>query len=153
DDVPRYQRVFGPPSLDPRFNRLHALAYDRAHDVNRANPHWQAFEKEIADHPEMFPEGQAARARALIWQHMGKNAATIPTKKKIAKLPKPPRAHPARPEQPDPPANECFEKAIAVAPNQLEPYEELFKYYRGEEQFAKAAKAATQLLERFPDHG
>jgi tetratricopeptide (TPR) repeat protein len=152
EDVPRYHRVFGAPAIDPHFNRLNGLAYDRAHDAVRAHSHWQAYEKELADHPELFPPGQALAARALIWLHMGHNAAIIPSKKKMAKLPKILRDHPDRPQQPEPPPDQCFEKAIELAPEQREPYEELFKYYSSEENYAKAAKAAKRLLERFPEH-
>jgi tetratricopeptide (TPR) repeat protein len=152
EDVARYQRVFGAPPHDPHFNRLHALAYDRARDVNRAHPYWQAYEKELADHPEIFPAGQAVPARALIWLHMGQNAATVPTKKKLAKLPKFLRDHPDRPKAVEPAADVCFEKAIELMPEQAEPYEELFEYFLVEEQFAKATRAAKRLLGRFPDH-
>ncbi len=152
DDIARYQRVFGAPSIDPHFHRLYALSYDHGHDVSRSHPQWLAYEKELADHPELFPAGQAVPARALLWLHMGENAATIPSKKKMAKLPKFLRDHPDRPPHLNPPADKCFEKAIQLAPEQREPYEELFNYYTGEEDFGKAAKVATRLLERFPDH-
>ena len=152
EDVARYQRVFGAPPNDPHFNRLHALAYDRARDVNRSHPYWQAYEKELADHPELFPAGQAVPARALIWLHMGQNAASIPSKKKLAKLPKFLRDHPDRPKQLEPTADVCFEKAIELMPEQPEPYEELFQYHVAEEHSAKATRAAKRLLDRFPDH-
>ena len=117
DDIARYQRVFGAPAIDPHFHRLYALSYDRGHDVNGAHPHWLAYEKELADHPELFPAGQAAPARALIWLHMGENAATIPSKKKMAKLPKFLRDHPDRPPHLNPSADKCFEKAIQLVPS------------------------------------
>src|SRR5262249_20443715 len=38
------------------------------------------------------------------------------------------------------------------APDQLEPYEALFHYYRDEDEGDKAARAARRLLEKFPNH-
>ena len=37
EDVPRYQRVFGPPQDDPHFNRLRAMAYEREHGLIEAH--------------------------------------------------------------------------------------------------------------------
>jgi tetratricopeptide (TPR) repeat protein len=152
DDIARYHRVFGAPALDPYFNRLRALAYDRARDPARAHPHWLAYEKDVADRPQLFPDAQAERARALIWLHLGKNAAAVPSKKKLAKLPRFLRDRGDLPGPLDPPPERCFERAIELAPDQLEPFEELFKFHVGEANYAKAARAAKRLLERFPDH-
>jgi tetratricopeptide (TPR) repeat protein len=152
DDVRRYSRVFGAPALDPHFHRLNALAYDRVRDPVAAHPHWLAYEKDVAGHPEMFPDGQAGRARAEIWLHMGRNAAAVPSKKKLAKLPRYLRGNPNLPKPLDPPPDRCFEKAIELAPDQIEPYAELFEYQVEESNLPKAAKAAKRLLDRFPDH-
>ena len=83
---------------------------------------------------------------------MGQNAALIPSKKKMAKLPKFLRDHPDRPQSLDPSPDECFEQAIALVPDQVEPYEELFKYQVSEDNSSKAVKTAKRLLERFPEH-
>jgi tetratricopeptide (TPR) repeat protein len=152
DDIARFHRVFGAQPLDPHFHRLRALAYDRARDAAHAHSHWLAYEKDLADHPELFPDGQAQRARALLWLHLGRNAAGVPSKKKLAKLPRHLRDHPGLPGALDPPPEKCFEKAAELAPDQLEPYEELFKFHVGETNYGKASRAAKRLLERFPDH-
>jgi tetratricopeptide (TPR) repeat protein len=152
DDVPRYQRVFGRPAGDPRFDRLQALVYDRFGDLQGAHKHWQKYEKEIAADPATWPAGQAARARALVWVHMGHNAAMIPSKSRQARLPPfirdvPGAARPLRPS-----AEECFRRAAELAPDLPEPYVALFDYYCKEGDDDKAAAAARNLLERFPDH-
>lgn len=152
DDVQRYRRVFGCPPDDPHFHRLEALAYDRAPNFTDAHANWLAYEKDIADHPEAWPGEQAARARALVWLHLGRNAAMIPGPKKMAKLPRYLRDDPDRPRPLKPSAEECFEKAIELAPDQIEPYEALFRHYRDEGEDNKAVKAARRLLEKFPEH-
>jgi tetratricopeptide (TPR) repeat protein len=152
DDVQRYRRVFGSPADDPHFHRLEALAYDRAPNFTDAHKNWLAYEKDIADHPEAWPGEQAARARALVWLHLGRNAAMIPGPRKMAKLPRYLREDPDRPRPLKPSAEECFEKAVALAPDQIEPYEALFRHYRDEGEDNKAVKAARRLLEKFPDH-
>jgi tetratricopeptide (TPR) repeat protein len=152
DDVQRFRRVFGAPPDDPHFYRLEGLAHDRAPNFTEAHKNWQAYEKEIAAHPEIWPGEQAARARALVWLHLGQNAAQIPGAKKMAKLPRFLRDAPDRPRPLKPSAAECYEKAIELAPDQIEPYEALFRHYRDEDEGDKAVKVARRLLEKFPDH-
>jgi tetratricopeptide (TPR) repeat protein len=151
DDVARYQRVFGRPALDPKFDRLQALAYDRGGDLANAHEHWQKYEREIAADPSHWPDGQAGRARALVWMHMGRSAAKLPGPGKMARLPRYLREEfdlqPLRPS-----AEQCFQRAAELAPDSLEPFKALFEYHRDQGHEGKAATAARQLLKRFPDH-
>jgi tetratricopeptide (TPR) repeat protein len=61
------------------------------------------------------------------------------------------RDHPDRPRPLKPSAEECFKKSLALAPDQVETHEELFRYYRQHDQDDKAVRAANDLLARFPD--
>ena len=151
EDVPRYQRVFGPPQDDPHFNRLRAMAYEREHGLTEAHHDWQAYEKWIASNPAAWPGEQANRARALIWLHMGRNAASMPDTDKLADLPPFLRDHPDRPRPLSPSAEKCFEKSLELAPDQREHYQALFSYYEEQDKPAKAEKTARRLLERIPD--
>jgi tetratricopeptide (TPR) repeat protein len=151
EDVPRYQRVFGDPADDPGMHRLQALGWERSGYLDEAHKEWQKFEKAVADHPQAWPGEQAARVRALVWQHMGKNAASIPGADKDKDLPPFLRNHPDRPKPLKPSAEDCFRKSLALAPDQAETYEELFRHYRSSGQDAKAIKVGDDLLARFPD--
>ncbi len=51
-----------------------------------------------------------------------------------------------------PNAEQCFNRAIALAPDLLESYEALSAHYQLEQRPDEAEKAARKLLERFPDH-
>jgi tetratricopeptide (TPR) repeat protein len=152
DDVPRYQRVFGRPAADPRFDRLQALAYERAADFVRAHKHWQKFEQEIAADPARWPDGQATRARALVWLHMGRNAALVPGPEKQDRLPWFVREMAGTPRPLKPSAEECFRQATELAPDLLEPYEALLDHYRDAGKDRKAEQAAKRLLKQFPEH-
>jgi tetratricopeptide (TPR) repeat protein len=151
DDVARYQRVFGKPTLDPRFSRLRGLAYDRGGELHGAHEHWQKYEQDVAADPSHWPDGQAARARALVWMHMGRNAAKIPGAAKMARMPRHLRDLPGA-RQLRPSAEQCFQRAAELAPDLLEPYQALFDYHRAEGHDEKAAAAARRLLNHFPDH-
>src|SRR2546422_514595 len=94
----------------------------------------------------------AARARALIWLHIGKNAAAVPSQKNLGKLPSHLRHAMDWPRPLHPTAEQCFDRCIALAPDLLEPYEALFQHHEREERPAQAEKTARKLLERFPDH-
>ncbi|HXG08163.1 MAG TPA: tetratricopeptide repeat protein [Gemmataceae bacterium] len=152
DDVPRYQRIFGAPADDPHFYRLNALAYERAQEAAEAHKYWQKFERDVAANPSVWPGGQADRARALIWCHMGHNAARVPDEEQMKLLPPFLRHHPGRPRPLSPSAEQCFRKSLELAPDQLEPHEALFRHYLAARKEAKAIKAGHDLLARFPDH-
>src|SRR5262249_40945154 len=152
EDIPRYQRVFGPPADDPQFHRLRALAYERFAEMEEAHHSWQQFEKSVADHPAAWPGEAGRRARALVWLHMGHNAASVPDAERERALPPSLRSQPARPRPLKPTAEKCFEHAIGLAPDLLEPYQALFECYQEAKKPAKAQQAARRLLERFPEH-
>jgi tetratricopeptide (TPR) repeat protein len=151
DDVPRYGRVFGTPPDDPTFARLRALAFEGAHEFAEAHKEWQKFEKSVADHPGAWPTGQAERVRALVWSHMGSNAAAQPDFDN-PDLPPFLRNHPDRPRPLKPAAEECFEQSLKLAPDVLETHEKLVDLYREQHKPKKAERAARDLLGRFPDH-
>jgi tetratricopeptide (TPR) repeat protein len=152
DDIPRYQRIFGRPSIDPQFHRLQALGYERGGDFKQSHKYWQKYEIDIAADPNHWPEGQAARARALIWLRMGDNAAELSVERK-----RPGSWHRLF-EFPDgvrslrPTAEQCYQKAVELAPEMLEAHEALFNYYRTEEETSKAHDAGKLLLQQFPEH-
>jgi tetratricopeptide (TPR) repeat protein len=152
DDVRRYQRVFGRPADDPNFHRLNGLAHDRHGNPEAAHREWQGYEKDVAADPARWPAGQAERARALIWLHMGRNAAAIPDDEQAAKLPRFLRDDPDRPRPLKPSAEPCYQRALELAPDLLEAHEALFRLHRAAGRAAKAEKAGRALLERFPDH-
>lgn len=153
DDVLRYQRVFGPPPDDPHFHRLHALGYERAGELDVAHNHWQQYEQEIAAHPERWPGDQANHARALIWHHMGQNAASIPEPRRKQR-----RSFGLFDDDDEPltslkpPAEKCFQKSLELASDLLETHEALVHYHLDGKREARAEKAARQLLEHFPNH-
>ena len=152
DDVLRYKRVFGRPSADPSFFRLEALANERAVNPEDAHKNWLKYEKEIAADAKAWPAGQAGRVRALVWLRMGRNAAAVPDDAEMAKLPAFLRNHPDRPLPLNPSAEQCYRKALELAPDLLEAHEALVVLHRRARRNAKAEKAARQLLEHFPDH-
>jgi tetratricopeptide (TPR) repeat protein len=152
DDMLRYQRVFGKPADDPNFHRLQALGYEKGEDLAEAHLHWQQYEKEIAAHAENWPGDQAAHARALIWQRMGQNAASIPESRRGQRRPFDLFGLDA-PQRPlHPPAEECLQKSLRLAPDLLESHEALIRHHREGKREAKAEKAARDLLKHFPDH-
>jgi tetratricopeptide (TPR) repeat protein len=151
EDVPRYARVFGAPPDDPTFARLRALAYEGVRELEEAHKEWQKFEKSVADHPRAWPPGEADFVRALVWSHMGSNAAAAPDLDD-PNLPPFLRNHPDRPRPLKPAAEQCFEQSLKLAPDVLETHEKLVDHYQAVRKPKKAEQAARRLLERFPDH-
>jgi tetratricopeptide (TPR) repeat protein len=152
EDVPRYRRVFGSPPHDPHFNRLHALAYERGGAIEKAHHYWQKYEQDVAAQPDLWPPGQADRVRALIWLHLGEEAAEVAKTENNESLPPFLRDFPDSPRL-EPPADKCYERALELAPNLLAAHEGLFRFHRDCGNAAKAVKAGRRLLQRFPDHG
>ncbi|HEX5272981.1 MAG TPA: hypothetical protein VFW33_20935 [Gemmataceae bacterium] len=151
EDVTRYARVFGPPPDDPTFARLRALAYEGVHELEEAHEQWQKYEKSVADHPGAWRPGEADRVRALVWSHMGSNAGGVPD---VEDRDLPPflRNHPDRPRPLKPTAEQCFERALKLAPDVLDTHEKLVDLYQTRRKPKKAEQAARRLLDRFPDH-
>ncbi len=153
DDIPHYSRVFGAPADDPKFARLEALALEEIGRMSEAHREWQRFEASVAAHPAAWPAGQADRVRALIWAHMGRNAAHVPDLDRLPKLPAFLRDHPDRPRPLEPSAEKCFQRSVELAPDLIDSYRALVQYYLDHNQTPKAEKAARRLLERFPEDG
>jgi tetratricopeptide (TPR) repeat protein len=151
EDVPRYARVFGAPPDDPTFARLRALAFEGVHELEEAHKEWQKFEKSVAGHPQAWPPGQSDRVRALVWSHMGSNAAAVPDLDDEA-VPPFLRRHPSRPRPLKPGAEQCFEQSLKLAPDVLETHEKLVDLYQAGRKPKKAEQAARRLLSRFADH-
>ena len=153
DDAQRYKRVFGAPTDDPNFHRIEALASERMDEFGLAHRAWQDYEKEIRDAPPtVWPPTLSARARALIWLRMGKNAAMVPSAKSLAMMPRHLRDMTDWPEPLNPTGEQCLDRCIALAPELLDAYEALYQYHEHENRPAQAEKVARKLLERFPDH-
>src|SRR5262249_41897510 len=151
--IPRYKRVFGAPPDDRDFHRLQAMAYQQHGSFTSAHEHWQKYEKEIAAHPEAWPGGQAPLARALVWLQMAKNAALIPTRDQLDRLPGGfSRMFEQLPPPLKPGAEECFAKSLELAPKLLEAHEGHFIFQQMQDKEGKAIAAAEKLLEVFPDH-
>lgn len=150
EDVPRYRRVFGAPADDPQLARLYALICEHAGELEEAHGYWQQFEKSVAGSPA-FPGEQADRVRALVWFHMGQNAARLPEEEDLRALP-PFFREQMRPPRLSPGAEACFQHSLKLAADQLPTYAALFAYHQRREHDSKTEKVGKQLLERFPDH-
>jgi tetratricopeptide (TPR) repeat protein len=152
EDESRYQRVFGTPADDPQLARMKALALEAAREMEDAHREWQSFERSVATNPAAWPGGQAVLVRALVWKHMGMNAAAVPDFDRLPPLPPFLRDQIKRPRQLRPSAEACFRRSLELAPDQLETHEALVHYYLGNNKPKQAEEATRQLLARFPTH-
>jgi tetratricopeptide (TPR) repeat protein len=157
EDLPRYNRIFGPPADDPQFYRLQALVMEQIRRLDVAHGMWGRFEEWIASTPTRWPAPQQARARALVLERMGRLARDWLAddraedgfddffafferggpKKRVRK--------PLKPA-----AEECFRRAGELAPDWSSPALELLREFAGKPD--KAIKAIENLLDRFPDN-
>jgi len=151
-DMERYRRLFGAPADDPELTRLEALALEHCDDLESAHRMWQRYEKTVADNPAVWPGELGQRARALIWCHMGRNAASMPDAKQLKKLPAFMRDGFRHLPKLKPSAEECFQRSLTLAPDQRETHEAAFDFHEKRDEPAKAEAAARSLLEHFPEH-
>jgi tetratricopeptide (TPR) repeat protein len=146
EDLDRYRRVFRAQATPIEMGRLEALAVEERGMFREAHRAWQDVVRALAQEPPDWPTGAAKRAQALVWEHMGHNAAEQGEQ---------PDGFPLYFEKPKPlkpGAVECFERSIKLAPDRLEPYLALFETHCDSDKIDKARKVGEQLLERFPDH-
>ena len=153
DDLARYQRVFGRPLHDPHFNRLRALAYERVGELKEAHEFWKHYEKELAQSPVLLLGEDAGRARALIWRHMGDNAASMTLPEKGPRLPDFLRDSLDQLPPLKPSAEQCYRRAAELAPESVEVVQALFDFCRDEGKEDEAVSAGHRLLAAFPEHG
>jgi tetratricopeptide (TPR) repeat protein len=147
EDVARYLRAFGPPPEDPTLRRLEALALEHRGDMQAAHQAWKDFEAEVAKHAAALPVGHAERIRALVWQHMGENAAAVPEERQSRGFGFDPAPRPLQPS-----AEECYRKSLELAPDRLAAHLALVHYHLGRGKAAKALQAGKRLLQQFPEH-
>jgi tetratricopeptide (TPR) repeat protein len=136
EDVSRFRRLFGPPADDLKLARMEALAAEDRHAWTAAHKLWQQFEQSIADNPA-WPAADRDRARALVWCRLGRNADDV--------------ERGGRRLQPS--GDACYKRAIELAPDLVEPYEQSFLMLRERNRLTAALAAGKRLLKKFPDHG
>jgi tetratricopeptide (TPR) repeat protein len=151
DSIPRHRRLFGSPPDDRNYHRIEATAYEEADELEEAHAHWRRYEAEIAAHTD-WPEEERRLARALVWLRMASNAATVPTREMLRKMPRLLRGLSGIPEPLKPSAEECFRQCLELAPKLLDAHTARFHYFLRNEQFDQAAQAGEKLVEQFPDH-
>ncbi|HLW67272.1 MAG TPA: hypothetical protein VKS79_18300, partial [Gemmataceae bacterium] len=154
-DVAKYQRLFGRPADDPNFHRMRSLVLEQMPDYSGAHVGWQEFLEDLAGDKATWREGEATRARAMVWFRMGLNAEkqdqivastkNLPPISFFREADKPARLRPS--------AADCFRNAAKLAPDWLDPHWQWFDMLRGmENNLDRALKAGSELLKRFPEH-
>jgi tetratricopeptide (TPR) repeat protein len=112
---------------------------------------WQSFIAHVARSPKEWPAPLAAHVQALIWSRMAENA--LPNRRRRGSSGNPFFDLFAEQTEPlKPGAEQCYEKAIALAPERLASYLALFTLYRQGRKHAKAKKLGQDILKRFGDH-
>ena len=143
--------VFGPPADDPDLGRLLALAQEMRGLWPEAHAVWQEFIAHVANSPKEWPGEIGVHVQAMIWSHMAENA--LPHRRRRSNSSNPFFDLFADQTAPlNPSAEQCYEKAIALAPDRLASYIPLFDLYRRDGKLAKAKKLGQQMLKRFPEH-
>jgi tetratricopeptide (TPR) repeat protein len=160
EDLPRYNRVFGPPVDDPQFYRLQALVMEQLRRLEMAHGMWSKYEEWIAKTPNRWPGSQQARARALVLERMGRIARDwlddegaeeqAGFEEIFAFFDRGRRRKPAARKPLKPSADECFRRAGELAPDWASPALELLRELSAKPD--KAVAAVEDLLRRFPDN-
>lgn len=159
EDLPRYNRIFGPPVDDPQFYRLQALVMEQMRRLDMAHGMWGKYEEWIAKTPSRWPGAQQARARALVLERMGRIARDWLAdagdefdgfEEIFAFFDRAGRKKPVTRKPLKPSAEECFRRAGELSPDWAAPALELLREYAGKPDQALAA--VEDLLRRFPDN-
>lgn len=147
-DLDKVLRLFGPPPDDPDLLRVEAIALEERRMLLEANLTWEKYEKWLAGSPRFGDLKN--RARALIWERMGRNAFRQQdwVLEEIAAelgggLPPPPKMKP--------PADACYRKAIALAPDLKSARDGLVELFLETRQNDDAVAAMRDLLAHYPD--
>jgi tetratricopeptide (TPR) repeat protein len=156
DDLPRYNRVFGPPPDDPQFFRVQALVLEQTGRLDLAHGMWRKYEEWIARSPDRWPGPQQARARALVLERMGRLARDWLTDEddgfdeldEIFSFFNGANRILGGRQPLKPPAAECFRRAADLAPDWSTPAIQLLQEHADHPD--QALPAIENLLRRFP---
>ncbi|MCE9534059.1 MAG: hypothetical protein K8T89_23520 [Planctomycetes bacterium] len=156
-DIDAYERAFGPPVDDPRFDRLKANVMEAMHSFEEANHFWKNYADWIEKNPQRWPGEQGKRARARLYLRMGDNAIEIlegPNSSmfdEMAFLLS--RGKVGKTKQPSPELSpeKYFQKAAELSPNWKEPALRLLEILGDEERWEDAEAVGKRAIEHNPD--
>ena len=158
----------GPPSTPGRTTCFATSASSAGRPTTQASSAWRRWPTSAAATPKKpMRTGKSTRKRSpptprpgrrarpsacgrSIWLHMGRNAAAIPDDEEMAKLPAFLRDHPDRPQPLNPSAEQCYRRALELAPDLLEAHEGLVQLHLRARRNGKAEKAARQTVGTIP---
>jgi tetratricopeptide (TPR) repeat protein len=144
-----FTRVAEPMPIDPRWNRLWALAWEgpRGH-IEAAEPFWRKYLDDLETTPAIRPEDRP-KARGLVLKHLGEGWAGLADEFAPpgtgAKDLDPEAAHARRR------AVACFEEALRIDPGSPATYRTLLDAHESWDEPDRAAGAARRLLRVDPD--
>jgi tetratricopeptide (TPR) repeat protein len=144
-----FTRVAEPIPIDPRWNRLWALAWEgpQGH-IEEAEPYWRKYLDDLGSTPAIRP-GDRPRARGLVLRHVGEGWADLADEFAPpgvgAGEPDPEAAHARRR------AVACFEEALRLDPENPDTYRTLLDAHESWGEPDRAADAARRLLRICPD--
>ncbi len=153
-DLPKFRRLFGPPTDDPDFHRLEAQVCEDAKDAEPANRHWAAYEAWLGSAAAGWPPDLARRARAVILHRMAQNAAELADdphrelREMVSSLFG--RARSPRRPAPPPDPTPLWRRAVELAPDWEAPTRALFERLTALGKGDEAERVARRLLEHNP---
>jgi tetratricopeptide (TPR) repeat protein len=144
-----FTRSAQPLGIDPRWNRLRALACEGVTgELDLMEEHWRAYLADLLSVTVLTPE-ERRLAQALVWEHIGDQfmSETMPHPGLAGNWRRADEADRALRTR----AIECFEQSVRLAPDYLGGYQALWNARRLAGQPDEAAADARRLLEKFPD--
>ena len=146
-DLETYRKLFAPPADDPNFIRLHARIAEEIGECEVANRNWRKYEAWLATAPAGWPAELLQRVRAHIWNHMGQ------LHDRAREEADNPYGPPGRksPEPTGPPPLECYQRAVALAPDWELAARDLFDELTEEDRLEDAEQVIRASLVHHPD--
>lgn len=134
-ELSRIRKLLPAPTYDPNSSRFQALSAEIGGEFSRANRHWANYIETI-DRDPSWPAEDRPRAQALIWCRMAQLADSTCLNGQNPQLS----------------TEDCYLRASKLAPDLLEPLEQLFLMYKQRGRFAQAIALGKQIVGKFPVH-
>lgn len=132
-ELNRIRKLLPAPANDPNSSRFQALAAERAGDFDRAYRNWADY-IEVIGRDSSWSDADRPRAQALIWCRMAQNSCSAYRNGKNLQLSE----------------EECYLRASKLAPDLIEPLEQLFQLHKERGRFAHAIAIGKRIVEEFP---
>ncbi len=149
DELTSLSKIADPPPLDPRWNRVKAIACENSEYIeDEPEEYWRNYLDDLADLP-VLQAPERSLAQGLVWLRLASNYLEDVNRFRNCRCG---RDHSREVEAAEKETRDAFEACMAVAPGYAPAYMLAARFHENGNRSEEAAEVYSRLLEHVPDH-